>query len=227
MRMKELIFTVVAACSIGLGQVLAATPAETAKIAVDAATASASQAATWAAEGLQKVQALEKGIADLEAVIKQLEAGGDAALLAKSQDELKKLKSVKARADKYLAKINEASASAAAAAAAAQDAYARATAEGVSEADALAAAGQAQRQAKKAGKDSRMAGKFSGFLTQWIQDGGFGGLTNVDNQVNNPTTVSTTTTTMSTPTTISTTTTTIPRPGPTPTQIGRGRRGNL
>jgi hypothetical protein len=222
MLVKELIFSAVIACTIGMGQAFASTPAEMAKEASAAASASASKAAAWAAEGHQKLQAMEKGIVDLEALITKLQesGSGDTNKLVKAQKDLAKLKAAKARVVSYVAKLDGASAKAAAAAAAAQEALARATAPGVSEADAQAAAGQALRQASKAAQASGDAGKFLNFESDWIAKSGFSDLV-VHGQVNNMVTITTTTVTSVPPTT------TIPRPGPTPTQVGHGRRGDL
>ncbi len=226
MRAKLILLAVAFMMGVGVSQVLAESASELAKNAANKAELAASQTAAFAAEGHSKTQALAKAVADLQATIKTLEAGPDKVALEKARKELKKLTVLLNRAVVFVRQLDRAAAEAKAAALVARAAANRASAEGVTEAEARAAAGQAIRQAKKADMARDSAGKNMDYLSQWVAGGGGDGGPQVPPKVTTPTTVTTTTTTTTT-TSSSTTTTSIPRPGPTPTEVGRGRRGTL
>ena len=147
MRLKELIYSAMIACTIGMGQAFAETPAETAKKAADAAAASASEAANWAAKGHEKLQLVDTKIAALQATIADMRANGKTNDVRKTEAKLAKLLVKKEHVMAEVVRLDTASTQAALAATSAREAFSHATAEGVSEADARAAAEQAVVQA--------------------------------------------------------------------------------
>lgn len=214
MRMKATLLAVLAACTIGLLQARAETPAEMAKKAYD-------EVAAWAAEANSLVVQSTALEAKLTKALATLDKPAEKEALQKKINELKAI----------IEGLRAAEVKAAAAAAAAQDALKRATAEGVSLADAEAAAGQAQRQAR-IGLTPRSGLLKS--LSRWVRsmkgtpyepfldDSPIGNMTNA---VPPALIINTRINTLSTDIPgLRNLQTLAPQPGPTPTPVGKGRR---
>ncbi len=215
MQMKSMGLAFLFIVGAGGSQVWAQTAAEVAGKAADEAAASASQAAAYAAQGTQEVQALDKAIQDQEALLAELGKGTNSAALIEARQHLDELRKIREVAGALLAELTASATTAQAAADAAREAANRASAKDVSEADARDAAKQALREARKAARAVRDAGASLDILSKGIKDGRFGQPLADMSAVAVPTNAM--------PRTI----TTILRTGPTPTDVGRGRRGSL